>query len=371
MKQVYLDNNATTRPNTEMLSLAVAEAGQFFGNPSSLHLQGQSAKEILERSRRQVACYLKTRPSEIVFTSGGTEANNLALSGFCKNYDKVVSSTEHSSVFKLSSQEVIHVTQDGLLDFDSYNFSTIGSKSVVSVMLANNETGVILDPFNRLFELKEKYGFLLHVDAVQAFGKVPLDLSEGHIDFLSISAHKMHGLKGIGALYVNRGTQERLLSSEEKFNPLMLGGAQERGYRPGTENILGAFSLGYISEKNFCAGRYAVAAKRDRFEAALSDVSKVNGSVEYRVCNTSNLFFPNMPGGDSELFLEILSERGVFASSKSACSSGMTAPSRVLTMMFKSESSAEVNQSIRFSLSSETTDEEIDTAVDIIKDCLV
>lgn len=367
---IYLDNNASTQPDKWMLGKIVNEAGQTFGNPSSLHAQGYSARDCLENARLRVANALKAKPSEIIFTSGGTEANNLALSGFCKNYYRVVSSIEHSSVFNLGSQEVIDTMPDGTLNTYTFDFSKLNENSVVSVMLVNNETGVILDPLNRLFELKQKYGFILHIDAVQGFGKLPIDLSSGTIDLLTISGHKIHALKGIGALFVSRSMDRK----NSTFSALMKGGPQEKGFRPGTENIIGASSLGWMAHLHTEDNQYMkrvkdVEIKRDKFESLLSDVSLRNGNTQHRVGNTTNLFFPDMPDKDVDLFIEMLSENGLCASGKSACLSGLPAPSRVLTEMY-GDDAPRTHQSVRFSFSVNNTDEEVTKAATIVKNCL-
>jgi len=364
---IYLDNNATTRPNKNMLNAVMSEVYDHFGNPSSLHCAGQVSKDLIEEARESVAQALGAKPGEVVFTSGGTEANNLAL-----NIDahKVGSSIEHSSVFNNLS-ETIPVCTAGQIDIDYVRNllerqQKTSAQTILSVMMVNNETGSILDPDNKLLKLKNQFDFTLHVDAVQAFGKMSIDVRGVPIDMLSISAHKCHGLKGAGALYIN---------SKMKREPLKLfnGGPHERGWRPGTENQIGILSLGYMSDKivndSFYKERLKkIKDKRDYFESSLSDISEVNGGGS-RIDNTSSLYFPSLPDNSLELFLELLSETGVCASGKSACASGMPAPSRVLQMMFGTDS-PRVDKSIRFSLSVDTTDNEITKAAQVIRDCL-
>jgi len=363
---IYLDNNATTQPDRNMLNAASEEAFQIFGNPSSLHSSGRDARDSIENSRRKVAEALNANPSEIIFTSGGTEANSIALADVSKKYIKVISAVEHSSVYKADPTFIIPVNKDGLLNLNKLEYHLKSFRPcLVSIMSVNNETGVILDPAHELFELKKKYGFLLHVDAVQGFGKIPIDLKTMPIDMLSISAHKIHGLKGAGALYINK-------ELEKYPEPLFVGGSHEFGYRPGTENHIGIFSLGYMADKitkdEFYAQRMKnIKGKRDFFETALSDISIINGHKEHRAENTTNLYFPDIK--DLDLFLELLSEGGLLASGKSACTSGLSSPSRALSEMF-GEGAPQLEGSVRFSLSVNTTDEQLDKAVIIIRDTI-
>lgn len=365
---IYLDNNATTRPNADMLNAAREVVYTSFGNPSSLHLAGLEARDTIEWSREQIACALGAEPSEIIFTSGGTEANTLAYGDPQNDFSIHISTTvEHSSIAKCNSQFVLSVDQNGFPDFnklESY-LKTFSSTVLVSVMMANNETGVILDPEGTLFNLKQKYDFKLHVDAVQGFGKLPIDLQTMPIDLLSISGHKVHGLKGAGALYVRSN-----LDAYPK--PIFFGGSHERNYRPGTENQIGIYSLGYIAYKlqtdlSYKERNLSIRDKRDAFEHCLSDISEVNGSTTHRISNTSNLYFPQII--DLDLFLELLSENGVYASGKSACASGMPAPSKVIAAMY-GKNSPRLEGSVRFSLSVETTDEHISDAVFIIRNTI-
>ena len=367
-EQIYLDNNATTKPCTSMMNAVMGEVNENFGNPSSLHHSGRVVKDSIEEARGEVAKVLKTKASNIIFTSGGTEANSLALTASSL---LVCSSVEHPSIrnYKGAKMEV-RVDAFGALDIEHLTSILEELKGgdvvpLVSIMLVNNETGVILDPDRMVEKLKEDFVFLLHVDAVQAFGKLAINLQESSIDFLSISAHKCHGLNGVGALYVNR-------AKDFPLKPLLTGGPQESGFRSGTENHIGILSLGYMATKlssdEFYQERVLrVAELRDLFEDLLKGVSEKNG--RRRVGNTSNLYFPTLPEESLELFLELMSSKGVFASGTSACSSGMAKPSHVLEAMF-GEKHERVGRSIRFSLSVDTTRNEIETAVKIIKHCL-
>lgn len=356
--QLYLDNNATTKPDKSVVQLALDMASDYFGNPSSTHEEGYRSKDLLERSRNTVAKAIGAKSSEIVFTSGGTEANNLALQKervFC-------SAVEHNSVFQNKPEEILPVLSDGTLDF-GYLEQKLRDKKlldfdiVVSVMMANNETGVILDPNNDLRKLKEKYGFVLHIDAVQSLGKMPISVKDCGADLLSISAHKCYGPKGIGALYINKDLPAKPTS-------LFVGGSHERGYRPGTENIFGAVALAEVCERYCDRRQLGVLSSRlrNKLETGLYDIAQVNGNKEHRVYNTSNLYFPDVE--DVDIFLERLSINGVYASGKSACSSGMPTPSRVISSMFDTK---RANSSVRFSLSRNTREWEIDAAVTIIR----
>jgi len=367
--RIYLDSNATTRPNWNMLGAVREEVYNYFGNPSSLHSAGQIAKDIQVSGRESLAKALNARPSEIIFTSGGTEANNLAL----KSYDsrlKFVSSVEHSSVANCNTRYRIPVREDGLLDLAALEdkLERTKQKVLVSVMFANNETGVILDPENKLLELKEKYEFIFHIDAVQAFGKVDVDVEKLGADLLTISGHKFHALKGIGALYINR-------KLNELPSPLQFGGTHERGFRPGTENQAGIASISYMAEKisddKFYQARIGgIGRLRGKLEEELSDIAMVNGSVTSRVSNTSNLYFPGLGyehEDELDIFLEVLSEKGVCVSGKSACASGMPIPSKVLSAMF-GKGSPQLYSSVRVSLSVDTTEEEIIKASELIRE---
>lgn len=354
---------------------ALQMVDQNYGNPSSLHAAGEDAKDLLRDCREKVAKAINAKPSEIVFTSGGTESNSLVLNNLrleSKGLVKIISQVEHSSVFNCKPDFTIPVTKECLLEVDKLeDIVQKFNPALVSVMLANNETGTILDPHGELYKLKEKYKFILHVDAVQAFGKIEIDVKKTPVDFLSLSAHKIHGLKGAGALYISSDLDEKFLPE-----PLFIGGSHERGLRPGTENQLGIWSLAYMANKIHNDSSYKSEIKnlsklRDRLEDLLSDLTEVNGSKEHRVGNTSNMYFHSL-GGTKEthldLFLQLLSESGVCVSGKSACASGMPAPSRVLSKMF-GEDSLRLHNSIRVSLSVDTTEKEISRAAQIIREC--
>lgn len=364
---IYLDNNATTQPDANAMATAFNDTIKFYGNPSSTHKAGERAKEMIDEARSWIAKSINAKPEEIVFTSGGTEANALALNG--KHRYRICSKLEHSSMYEWADY-IVRANKDGTVNLENLEFYVkedrpIEGRQMVAIGLVNNETGVI-QPVQAVAELGRKYGHQVHIDAVAAYGKIPIDVQKLDCDTLSISAHKIHGPKGVGALYVREGT---------KIEPLMRGGAHERGLRPGTENIFGIVAFGevvmyrfhddYGDPKDWMDGE-THQEMRDEFERLLADVSAVNGTTD-RVWNVSNLFFPKVK--DVDLFLHLLSEEGVCASGQSACSSGMCAPSRVLTAMYGG-GSPEVMGSVRFSFASITGMEEMKQAAEIIKKVL-
>lgn len=357
---IYLDNNATTRPDFAVMIEASNETYESFGNPSSWHEPGYDAKDLLETARCSVAQSLNAKPSEIIFTSGGTEANNLALSYNKKYVGFAGSEIEHSSVDKILTKK-FKVLPEGFVDLVEVEDFVKKHKNprslVISVMLANNETGVVLDPDGALAHWKDKYGFVLHIDAVQGLGKFKIDVGNLNVDLLTVSAHKVYGPKGVGALYIRK-------ESGNKPNPIFAGGAHEWGFRPGTENIFGIVAFGKVCDK-YCDELLTDSTVRDYFESELVDIARVNGSEQHRVYNTSNLFFPAIK--DLDAFLERLSMNGVAASGKSACSSGMPAPSRVITKMYNKE---RAEASVRFSFAHNSTKEEAAKAVVIIKEIM-
>lgn len=361
---IYLDNNATTEPDKHMINAVMEEVANYFGNPSSLHYYGHLAKDAIELNRGYVANALGAKITQIVFTSGGTEANCLAL------HDKVVigSAVEHSSVSGFL-KDILKVKSNGQLDIDNLEYALeqghyqhLGPTLCISVMHANNETGIILDPDCRLKELKTKYGFLLHIDAVQSFGKgIDIDVDALGADFLTISAHKIHGLKGAGALYVR---------DFEQIKPIFVGGVQEYGRRPGTEGQIGIASLGYMCNKitndSFYKSRInAIGPMRTKFEESIADIAMINGIDVPRIINTSSVSIDSIT--DLDLFLEILSDLGLSVSGKSACSSGLPTPSKTLSAMFGKDD-FRLNNTLRVSLSVNTTATELEMAQTIIRE---
>lgn len=361
---IYLDNNATTEPDKTMLDQVFQQASCYY-NPSSLY--AEEAKLAIEKARKAVADLLNTEANQVIFTSGGSESNGIALHTKPELGETVIcSEVEHTSVYRCGIGRV-RVNEDGFINLNHLedtlkHFSKFRSRQVVAVMLANNETGVITDPTNEVPALCEKYGAELHIDAVQGLGKLGanLNIEELGADTLSISAHKAHGLKGSGAL---------CFKGKPKFHPEHCGGNHEFGLRPGTENQLGICSLGFIAQQiispNYQKKMKAVKARRDKLEELLADIAEINGNQEHRIHNTSNLYFPSTQ--DVDILLDDLFAAGICASGKSACSSGMPAPSRVLKAMYGKKSDRP-HKSIRISLSVYNTDEEIEEAADIIRD---
>jgi len=350
---VYLDNNATTRVAPEVVEAMMPYLLEHYGNPSSMHRFGGEAGRGLARAREQVAEVLNARSAaEIIFTAGGSESDNLAIMGTLRSYpDKkhvVTSAVEHPAVLGLCRDlekrhgyrvDFIGVDGDGRLDLDALRDAVCEDTAVVSIMMANNETGVVFDTAAIGEVVKEK-GSVFHVDAVQAVGKLPLDLGKlASVDMLSLSGHKLHAPKGVGALYVRKGTRLR---------PLIVGGHQERGRRAGTENVASCVALGAA-----CTLAEEHRADEDT-RPAVPDCRR-NGLAEPRLPNTSNISFDYIEG---EGILLLLDRAGIAASSGSACTSGSLEPSHVLKAMGVPFISA--HGSIRFSLSRYNSEEEID-----------
>jgi cysteine desulfurase len=364
MRTVYFDNNATTMVAPEVIEAMLPFLSELWGNPSSMHTFGGQVARPIERAREHVAALIGAESAgEIIFTSCGTESDNAAiLSALAASPGKrkiVTTSVEHPAVLNLAKQlagqgkEVVFLPVDGLgrLDLDGLAGELDAETAVVSVMWANNETGVIF-PVERIAEMCAERGIPFHVDAVQAAGKVPIDLRRCPIDYLAISGHKLHAPKGVGVLYVRRGT---------KFTPMVVGGHQERGRRGGTENVASIVGLGracelaasWIEEE-----RTRVAALRDRLEGGIIrgiERAFVHGDTAHRLPNTSNIGFESVEG---EAILLMLNEFGICASSGSACTSGSLDPSHVMRAMGVPFTRA--HGSIRFSLSRYNTEEEVD-----------
>ena len=350
---IYLDNNATTQPSFEYLEKSARIVYEDFANPSSTHFEGEKARSHIEDARSKIAKSINCKPGEVYFTSGGTEANNIALAK--KMVAVIASETDHSSIYEKAMFK-IRVETSGEIDLDALSKTANDYKSaLIATLLVNNETGVI-QPTQEIRSLCEKFGIQWHIDAVQAWGKhgINCDVKDLGCDTMSLSAHKVHGFKGLGALYVKDGI---------KTNPLFRGGSHERGIRPGTENIFGIVHLGVVVDVWIKNPPPDLSILRDRLENKLSKISQINGSKN-RVGSTSNLWFPDVR--DLDLFLMKLGDAGIMASGKSACSSGMSAPSRVIMAMF-GEDSARLNGSIRLSLSKNTTEGEIDQAAETIQ----
>jgi len=367
MKTIYLDNNATTQVAPEVLEAMLPYFSEFYGNPSSMHsFGGQVAKKIRE-ARVQAASLIGSTPDEIVFTSCGTESDNAAIrSALAAHPDRrhiVTSRVEHPAVKSLCAHLTrqgyrvteLPVDKDGLLDMNQYERSLTSDTAVVSLMWANNETGVLF-PIEKAAELAHKRGILFHTDAVQAVGKIPINLGTNVVDMLSISGHKLHAPKGIGILYIRKGT---------RFSPFLIGGHQEKERRGGTENTPSIIGLGKACElaaANMEAENTRVKQLRDKLEKELLariPNSRVNGSQLHRLPNTLNISFEFVEG---EGILLLMDEFGICASSGSACTSGSLQPSHVLRAMGVPFTMA--HGSIRFSLSIYNTEEEIDFVIE-------
>ncbi len=366
-KTIYLDNNATTEVAPEVLEAMLPYLKELYGNPSSAHTFGGQVGGSIRKAREQVAALLGTLPEEIVFTSCGTESDNTAvMSALNTETGKthvVTTRVEHPAIKSLCASLVkrgyrvteIPVNNEGLLDMERFEKSLTPDTAIVSLMWANNETGVIF-PVEKAAAMAKERGILFHTDGVQAVGKIPINMKENVIDMLSLSGHKLHAAKGVGVLYVRKGT---------RFSPLLVGGHQELGRRGGTENAAGIIGLGKACE--LAAGRMEeentrVRALRDKLEKGLLagvPQTRVNGHIENRLPNTANISFEYVEG---EAILLMMDELGICASSGSACTSGSLQPSHVLRAMGVPFTMA--HGSIRFSLSVYNTEEEIDFVIE-------
>lgn len=367
MRRVYLDNNATTPLLPEVLEAMLPYFGERFGNASSIHHHGQETRAAVERARELVAGLLGCRSSEIVFTSGGTEGDNLAIFGLAKRGDHVITSTiEHHAVMNACKRleeigcEVSYVTVDGrgLIDPDNVRRALRPNTKLITVMMANNETGV-LQPVEEIGRIAAEADVYFHTDAVQAAGKVPIDVKKIGCDVLAISGHKMHAQQGVGALYVRKGTL---------LQPMIYGGRHERSRRAGTENVPGIVGLGKAAElaaAAFARGEDAAMAKlRDHLEKSVLaeiEAAGVNGAGTPRVPNTTNIHFDYVEG---EALVIALDLKGLAVSTGAACSSGALEPSHVLTAMGLSPERARA--SLRFSLGKQNTAEDVDFAVGLV-----
>src|SRR3984885_2968557 len=359
MRRIYLDANATTPLLPEVLEAMRPFLLERFGNASSIHQEGQHARWAVEQARASVARFLGCHPAEIVFTSGGTESDNLAIFGSVKAGDHVITSTvEHHAVLhageKLRERGVevdfLPVDGQGLVDPEDVRQALRPNTRLISVMLANNETGV-LQPVREIGQIAAEAGVRFHVDAVQAAGKLPLEMDAIGCHLLTISGHKMHAPQGTGALFVRRGT---------RLEPLFAGGAHERQRRAGTENVAGIAGLGQAEES--CGSPERMRFLRDRLEMGLlPHAGGVNGGTAPRVTNTSNLWFEAV---DGEALVIALDLKGLAVGSGAAGSSGASEPSHVLLAMGLSAEQARA--SVRFSLHRMTSEEEVDRAIELV-----
>ena len=367
MNVIYADNNATTQVAKKVLDEMLPYLETYYGNPSSMHtFGGQVAKKITE-AREKTASLLNASPEEILFTSCGTESDSTAIRAAIKSHPDrkhiVTTRVEHPAIKNLCehlAKNEFHVTyipvdENGTLDLDYLYNNLTDDTALVSIMWANNETGVIFPVEEIAAKVKEK-GIVFHTDAVQAVGKIPIDLKNTEIDMLSLSGHKIHAPKGIGALYVKKGT---------KFSPFLIGGHQEKGRRGGTENVASIVGLGAASELSkglMEEENTSVKEMRDSLEKKLLeriDNAIINGGKEKRLPNTTSIAFEYVEG---EAILLMMDEFGICASSGSACTSGSLEPSHVLRAMGVPFTAA--HGTIRFSLSTYNTMEEMNFIIE-------
>lgn len=357
VQRFYFDHNATTPVSAEVLEAMLPIMTEVYGNASSIHHFGQAARTKLDEARRHVAVLLGATPEEIVFTSCGTEADNLAVLGVAQGRHMITTTIEHSAILASSSQagSVTYVPVDGrgIVNPQDIRRALRPDTALISVMHANNELGVI-QPIAEIAKIARDAGVIMHSDGVQAAGKIPVNVASLGVDLYSISGHKIYAPKGVGALYVRKGT---------KLAARMVGGQHERGLRAGTENVAGAVGLGraaqWITEHGPADGTL-----RDRLEqgiiARVAD-AHVNGAGAARTPNTSNIRFD---GIDSEALLISLDLKGFAVSSGSACSSGATEPSHVLTAIGLTKDQG--HSSLRFSLGRTNTAEQVDALIDAV-----
>ena len=366
MKEIYLDNNATTKVDESVFEEMRPYYCDLYGNPSSMHFFGGQVQKQVDQARKRVAALLGASPEEIIFTACGTESDNAAIRSALEVFpDKrhiITTRVEHPAVLTLCRNLTkrgyrvteLNVDSEGRLDMEELRSAIDDNTAIVSVMYANNETGVVF-PVEEVAAIAKAKGALFHTDAVQAVGKIPLNMATSAIDMLSLSGHKLHAPKGIGVLYVRKGVP---------FRPLLVGGHQEKGRRAGTENTASIIALGKACEiaGDFMADENTrVRFMRDRLEKELLariPNGRINGGGAERLPNTASIAFEFVEG---EAILLLLSEKGICASSGSACTSGSLEPSHVLRAMGVPFTCA--HGSIRFSLSRFTTQEEIDAVI--------
>lgn len=367
MKTIYVDNNATTKVDPQVVDSMLPYFAEFYGNPSSMHKFGGEVAHKIEEARAKVASLINASPDEIVFTGCGTESDSTAIQAAISSSPNkkhiITSRVEHPAIKNLCEHLLkkgykvtfVPVDRKGVLDTDHFYNSLTDDTAIVSIMWANNETGVIF-PIEEIAKVAKQKGITFHTDSVQALGKIPIDVNEAKVDMLSISGHKIHAPKGVGALFVRKGT---------RFSPFLIGGHQESGRRGGTENVVSIIGLGKASElaaKHLKESLNKVAKLRDRLENGLIERIPnvlINGDNENRLPNTTSLSFEYVEG---ESILLMMDEFGICASSGSACTSGSLEPSHVLRAMGVPFTAA--HGSIRFSLSIYNTEEEIDFIIE-------
>lgn len=366
---IYLDNNATTQLDPAVIEEMLPFLTKYYGNPSSGYGFAATARKAINLARERLAAFLGCQPTEIVFTSGGTESNNAVINSALqldvRGKRVVTSSVEHSAVLRPCQDlakrgcdvTFLGVDRHSNLDVTELEAAIRPETALVSIMWANNETGVVF-PIEKIAEICREKRVLFHTDAVQATGKIPMRLRDSPINFLSLSAHKFHGPKGVGALYVSRQT---------RFSPLIAGGGQENGRRGGTENVASIVGLGKAAEvalKYLAEGKYNVRSMRDRFEKSVLEAvngASVNGAGAARLPNTSSLSFE---GVESSAALLLLDRQGICCSAGSACRTGSQEASHVLRAMNPSSDGA--RRSLRFSFGRFNTDAQIDRAIEVV-----
>ena len=370
--KIYADNAATTKMSRTAIDTMVKYMEETYGNPSSLYMIGQKAKEALETAREEVASVINASPREIIFTSGGSEADNQAIVsaaaiGAKKGKKHIISSAfEHHAVLHTLARlekegfevTLLDVHEDGLVRPEELEQAIKEDTCLVTIMTANNEIGTI-QPIKALGAICKKHGVIFHTDAVQAVGHIPIDVEDMNIDMLSASAHKFHGPKGVGFLYVRKGIT---------LTNIIEGGAQERGKRAGTENVPGIMAMAAaLKEAKLCMSETSprVSAMRDRLIKGLSEIphSALNGDAEKRLPSNVNFCFEGIEG---ESLLLLLDQKGISASSGSACTSGSLDPSHVLLAIGRVHDVA--HGSLRLSLGEDTTEEEVDYIVKSTED---
>ncbi len=364
---VYMDNNATTRVADEVIEEMTPYLGQLYGNPSSMHSFGGQVGKKIGQARERIASLLGCSPEEIIFTSCGTESDNAAIKGTLDMASSkrtvITTRVEHPAVLSTCREMEHHgyniveisVDKNGRLNLDELENSLDEDTAIVSIMYANNETGTVF-PIERIVSMVKSKGIVFHTDAVQAVGKIPIDLAKLPIDLLSLSGHKVHAPKGVGVLYVRKGT---------RLAPFMVGGHQESGRRAGTENVPSIIALGkacQLAGENIDDENTRVRKLRDKLEKGILATcpgSMVNGDTQNRLPNTANISFEYIEG---EAILLMLNRFGICASSGSACTSGSLEPSHVLRAMGVPFTSA--HGSIRFSLSRYNTEDHVDFVIE-------
>jgi cysteine desulfurase len=368
---IYFDNSATTKPYKEVLDSFVTVSSQYFGNPSSLHTMGGQAEKLLSQAREQIANLLKVKPAEIYFTSGGTESNNIAIKGAAllnqkKGRHIITSSVEHASVHAVMEQleqdgfEITYlpVDENGRVSVVDVEKAIRKDTTLISIMQVNNEVGTV-QPIEEIGDMLKKYPqIIFHVDTVQGIGKVPLSLYGSRVDFCSLSAHKFHGLKGTGALFIREGT---------RIVPLFSGGNQERKMRSGTENVAGAVAMAKALRLTMDKSKAGIEKMKKIQRILRTGLNELEGvqihtPIEGSAPHTLNF---SLHGIKSEVLIHALEQEEVFVSTTSACSSKKKSPSKTLLAMGIPESLAE--SAIRISLSFDNTEEEARTAITVIK----